>query len=167
MTVTTARFEGMLVQHGSDVIYHREHDGVPCPCRTREGNRDPLWHLAHPLEPVCNEVGMLPLVTEFLVKGSIQPVSAGGVRRSRTSELVSRLFPGDIQADDHIGILPVVWSGNQLEFDKFTDTGEDYLVYDNRRFLVVAHDKLPDVDGDPNHHWELGLRLVNPVRVTS
>lgn len=166
MTATIAKFIAMLSAHGSDVVYHREHGGVVCPCRTYEGNRDPQWHIDHPSEPVCNELGMLPVVTQFTVKAAVQPISAGGIRRSRPDELVNRLFPAEVQQDDHIGVFPVTWGGNQLEFDLFTDTGESYIIYDGRRFTVVAHDKLPDVDGDPNHHWEIGLRLVDPARVT-
>jgi hypothetical protein len=167
VTATLATFLALMEAHGSDVTYHRESGGTPCPCRTREGNRDPKWHKDHPLAPVCNELGMLPVITAFTFKGAVQPVSAGGMRRSRTSELVERLFPaGEIRTDDHIGIFPTVWNSNQLDFDLFTDTGESYLIYDGRRFIVVAADKLPDIDGDPDHHWECGLRLVSPVRVT-
>ena len=165
MTVTVAKFTAMLEAHGSDCVYHKEEPGTPCPCRTREGNRDPEWHMDNPGAPVCNEVGMLPAVTQFSFKGAMQPVSAGGVRRSRSSERYAGLFPGEIQADDHIGIFPVTWQSHVLDFQDFSDTGDSYVIYDGRRFVVIAADKLPDIDGDPDHHWELGLRLVRMERV--
>lgn len=79
------------------------------------------------------------------------------------AERVSDLL-GDIQRNDHIGIFPVEWNGNTLDFSTFSEAGEDFILYDGRRFLVVAADKIPDVDGDPNHHWEVGLRLVRTAR---
>lgn len=167
MAVTVAKFTAMLEAHGSDCIYHREMPGTPCPCRTREGNRDPEWHIDNPAAEVCNEVGMIPAVEQFGVKGAMQPVSAGGVRRSRSSERYAGLFPGEIQADDHIGIFPVTWQGHTLQFEDFSDTGDSYVLYDGRRFVVIAADKLPDLDGDPDHHWELGMRLVRTDRVNA
>lgn len=165
MTVTIPTFLAMLEDHGSDVVYHSESGGTECPCRTREGNRDPAWHLEHPAEPVCNELGMLPVEVEFSVKASVQPMT-GGIRR-RDSERISAMFPGEVKADDHLGIFPCEWNGHTLDFGAFSDTGEDYIVYNGRRFVVVSSDKLPDVDGDPNHHWELGLRLSTTVRVNA
>lgn len=167
MVATLTTFLGMLQLHGSDVVYHREHDGAPCPCRTPEGNRDPAWHLANTLAPLCNEIGYLPVIEQFSVKAAVQPVSAGGIRRSRSSERLSAMFPGELQIDDHIGIFPVVWEGHTLDFRNFSDTGEDYIVYDNRRYIVVSSDKLPDIDGDPDHHWEIGLRLTRTDRVNA
>lgn len=167
MTATIPALLALLTAHGSDCIYHREHDGAPCPCRTPEGNRDPAWHIANPAAPVCNEIGYLPVVEEFSVKAAVQAVSAGGIRRSRASERIEGLFPGEVQSDDHIGIFPVVWEGHTLDFTDFSDTGEDYILYDNRRLIVVSQDKLPDIDGDPNHHWELGMRLTRPDRVNA
>lgn len=168
VTVTIAKLNELLEEHGSDVIYHHETGGAPCPCRTREGNRDPEYHVNFPEDPVCNELGMLaPVIDQFTVKATMQPVSAGGVRRSRSSERAAGLFPGEVMHDDHIGIFPVVWNGHVLDFHSFGDTGEDYVIYDTKRFIVIAADKLPDLDGDPNHHWELGLRLVRDVRVNA
>jgi len=157
----------MLLAHGSDVLYHREFGGTPCPCRTPEGNRDPAWHIANPGAQVCNEIGYLPSIEQFVVKAAVQAVSAGGIRRSRASERIEGLFPGEVQIDDHIGIFPCVWEGHILDFTNFSDTGEDYILYDNRRFIVVSQDKLPDIDGDPNHHWELGLRMARPDRINA
>lgn len=162
MSATIPQFEALLTSMGSDVTYHKEEGGVPCPCRTPEGFRDPAWHLANPLEPVCNEEGILPeVVTDVIVKASVQPATIG--QRGRAAERANALL-GDVQRDDHFGIFPVTWGGVTLDFSDFSDSGDDFIVYDSRRFLVVACDKIPDVDGDPNHHWEVGLRLVKNTR---
>lgn len=162
MTATVPRFLALLNQMGSDVIYHRESGGTPCPCLTPEGFRDPQWHIDHPLEPVCNENGMLPAsIVNVTVKASVQPATIG--QRGRAAERVNVLL-GDIQRDDAFGIFPIEWNGVTLDFRSFGDEGDDFIVYDNRRFIVVAADKVPDTDGDPNHHWEVGLRLAEGAR---
>jgi hypothetical protein len=167
VSATIPQFLALLTAHGSDALYHREHDGSPCPCRTPEGSRDPAWHLDNPAAPICNEVAWLPTVDEFPIKAAIQAVSAGGIRRSRASELIEGMFPGEVRTDDHIGIFPVTWQGHTLELADFSDTGEDYILYDNRRFIIISNDKLPDIDGDPNHHWECGMRITRPDRVNA
>lgn len=147
---------------GSDVTYHREEGLTPCPCRTPEGFRDPSWHVANPAAPVCNEEGFLPTtVTTITVKAVVQPATIG--QRGRAAERVNALL-GDVQRDDHFGIFPCEWGGKTLDLSAFVDMESNFIVYDNRRFLVVAADKIPDVDGDPNHHWEVGLRLVKTAR---
>jgi len=149
---------------GSDVVYHREEPGTVCPCRTPEGFRDPAWHKAHPLDPVCNEEGILPgTVTNTVVKASVQPATIG--LRGRAAERANALL-GEVQRDDHFGIFPVKWGATTLDFSAFSDSGDDFIVYDSRRFLVVASDKIPDIDGDPNGHWEVGLRLIKTARPT-
>lgn len=159
MTRTIGTLNQMLNTMGSNVLYHKEEGGTPCPCLTPEGFRDPAWHIANPGAPVCNEEGMLPgTVTDVIVKATVQPVT-GGVR-GRAAERISALMP-DVQRDDHFGVFPVEWNGTTLAFRDFSDSsGDDYVIYDGRRFFVVASDKVPDIDGDPNHHWEVGLRLV-------
>lgn len=102
-------------------------------------------------------------VTTFAVKAAVQPAQSRSFTRS--AERVDALL-GDVEKDDHIGIFPVVWEGNTLDFTDWGDAGEDYIVYDARRFVVVASDKVPDIDGNPNHHWEVGLRLVKFGRPT-
>lgn len=162
MSATTSQFNTLLSQMGSDVTFHREEDGEPCPCRTAEGFRDPDWHATHPEEPDCNEQGFLnATVTEFSVKASIQPASrmTAGRGAQRANDLL-----GDVERDDMIGIFPVVWGGNTLNFLDWGTAGEDFILYDDRRFVAVDADKFPDVDGDPNHHWEVGLRLVKTGR---
>lgn len=136
--------------------------GTYCPCRSPEGFRDPAWHRANLLAAVCNEQGILPVVINFAVKAFIQPAN-GQQQRGRQAERIAEMF-GELRADDHYGVFPVVWNGNTLDFTDWSSAGEDYILYDSRRFIVVASDKLADVDGDPNHHWETALRLVKPER---
>lgn len=160
MSATAAAFQALLNTMGSDVTFHREDGGFACSCLSPEGFRSPAWHKAHPYEPVCNEEGTLPVLTEFVVKASVQPI------RSSTRRAVERaveLF-GEVQQDDHLGIFPVEWNGKAVDFFGWSDSGSDYILYDGRRFFAVAYDKLPDVDGNPSHHWEVGLRLVSGDR---
>lgn len=178
---TTTLFNSILINHGSDVVYHREGSGTVCPCRTFEGFRDPSWHvvnlpgtpnvaLAGPPwggvnPPVCNEEGFQSvIVIEFAVKAAVQPASSG--QRRLAAERASELL-GDIERDDHLGIFPIEWNGNVLDFTRWSDAGEDFIQYDGRRFLVVAADKIPDVNGNPNHHYEVGLRLIKDERAAA
>ena len=157
------RFLNRLSISGSDTVYHREEGTLPCPCRTPLGYRDPKWHALNPAAPVCNEQGMLTqTVTQAVVKAFVQPVQAGAVRRL-TTEYAQQLF-GEVQMDDHLGIFPLVWGGVTLIFYDWSQSGEDYVLYDGRRFLVVSANKIPDpADGLP-HHWEVGLRLMKTER---
>lgn len=158
---TYPRFVAMLNTMGSDVIYHREDNGVDCPCKTPEGFRDPQWHRDNPTEPNCNEQGFITFVTvDALVKGSVQPPR---MRGNRGAERVNELL-GEVRKDDRIGIFPCNWNGLVLNFKDWSDAGEDYIIYDNNRYLVVEADKVPDIDGDPNGHWEVGMRLIKPNR---
>lgn len=160
---TVDQFTGLLTAHASDVIYHRDDALVPCPCRTPEGFRDPEWHEAHPLEPVCNEDGMLPdpsTTVNISVKAFVQPAQSTRLTRL-ADEYIQQLF-GEIQTDDHVGIFPCVWAGTTLEFRDWSQTGADYIIYDNRKFLVVNANLIPDPsDGNPYHHWETALRLIS------
>jgi hypothetical protein len=163
MTATLAKLTAILNTMGSDVTFHREDGGTPCPCRTPEGFRDPAWHRANPSEPVCNELGLLaPVVVNFIVKASVQP-AAYGYRRvnQRAEELL-----GEVEKDDKLGIFPCVWNGNPVSFEDWSDGGEDYVIYDGERYFAAGADKVPDIDGDPNHHWEVGLRLIKIGRPT-
>lgn len=162
MSVTITQFNEVLARLGSDVIYHREDGGEPCPCRTPEGFRSPSWHRGHPEAPECNEQAFLALTTEYAIKGVAQPAQT---RYTRADQRANALL-GEIQMDDRLGIFPCEWDGHVLNFDDWSDAGEDFIVYDNRRYVVVAADKLADVDGDPNHHWEVGLRLIKTERLS-
>jgi hypothetical protein len=159
----TSDFNTLCGQHGSDVIYHRDDATVKCPCLTPEGFRDPIWHLQHPTAAECNEAGMLTqpgTVTQVTVKAFCHPVQSGAVRRL-TPEQVIAIF-GEVQADDHIGIFPVEWAGVTLNFYDWGRPGEDWVEYNNRRFQVVSVNLIPAPDdGNPYHHYELGLRLVS------
>lgn len=160
---TVPDFIGLLQRHGSVVTYHRDDSMVPCPCRTKQGYRNPEWHIQHPAEPVCNEAGMLPqpgTTAEFMVRAFVQPVQSGAVRRL-TSEQLLQMY-GEIQMDDHIGFFPVEWKGSLLNFYNWGEATEDYIVYNNRKFIAVSTNLIPDpADGNPWHHWEIGLRLLN------
>ena len=163
MVSTVDQFREMLDQMGSDVTYHREGTGEACPCRTPEGFRDPGWHHVNSSEPVCNEQGFLsPATIDFVVKASIQPaLPQRGLRRAAQRD---DALLGELERDDHVGIFPVAWNGHTLDFYDWGDAGEDFILYDNRRYVVVAADKLPDVDGNPSHHWEVALRHIKTGR---
>jgi hypothetical protein len=93
------------------------------------------------------------------VKGFIQPIQSTRATRLQTELL--QLFFDEIQADDHLGILPVVWQSTSLNFYDWGRSGEDYIEYNGRRFTVVNANLIPDpADGNPAHHWEVGLRLI-------
>lgn len=160
VTQTIPQLVAILETMGSDVTYHREEGGVACPCRSQEGFRDPAWHRLHPGDPVCNEQGFLVDATEYVVKASVQPAQAGYRRMEQRAEQLL----GSVETDDKLGIFPCVWGAHTLNFDDWSDAGEDYILYDGERYTVVSADKVPDVDGDPSHHWEVGLRLMRLSR---
>lgn len=159
---TVAEFEALVSAHGSTVTFHRSDSLVPCPCRTPDGYRDPEWHDRYPTQPVCNEEGMLPDPAheiELSVKAFVQPIQSTRATRL-TSEVLGQLF-GDVLADDHLGIFPESWQGVSLNFYGWSQSGEDYVIYNSRKFLVVNANLIPDPsDGNPRHHWETGLRLI-------
>lgn len=160
---TREAFNKLCQSNGSTVGYHRDQSMAECPCLTPEGFRDPIWHLQHPEEPECNSAGMLSDPTTSVnisLKGFFQPIQSGAVRRL-TSEDIIQMF-GDVQADDHLAILPCTWAGTVLDFYEWGQAGDDWLVYNGRKFTVVSTNLIPDPsDGNPRHHWELGCRLVN------
>lgn len=156
------QFAQLLVQSGSYFTYHRDDSMTPCPCRTKLGYRDPVWHVQHPSAPVCNEAGMLPepgTTAEFTAKAFIQPVQSGAVRRL-TSEQLQAMF-GEVKTDDHVGLFPVEWNGKMLDFKDWGSATEDWVVFNGRKFTVVSVNLIPDPsNGNPGHHWEVGLRLL-------
>lgn len=152
----------LLIQRGSDVIYHRDDSSVPCPCRTPEGYKDPIWHLEHPNSPQCNNAGFLidSNTVEFQVKGFVQPIQSSRATRLR-SEYVESLF-GEIQTDDHLGIFPCEWDGHTLRFEEWGSSTEDWIIYNGNKYTVVNSNLIPDPDdGNPRHHYEVALRLVS------
>ena len=156
-----SEFQALVNTNGSPVVYHRDDSTVICPCRTRDGFRDPIWHAQNPSEPVCNAAGMLPGAgtVEINIKGFVHPVQSGAVRRL-TSEQIVAMF-GEIEADDHIGIFPYEWAGQTLNFYDWGEATEDWLRYNARKFQVVNANLIPDPEtGSPFHHWEVGLRLI-------
>ena len=130
--------------------------------------RDPEWHLTHPAPPVCNEDGMLSdpsTEIDVIIKGFVQPIQS--TRATRLAEERGLIPAGEIQMDDHLAILPYDWNGVTLSFRDWGRSGEDFLEYAGQRFTVVNSNLLPDpADGNPYHHWELGLRLINDAAVT-
>lgn len=160
---TVAAFINLLNVNGSTCRYVRNNSLIPCPCLTPEGFRDPIWHVENPTEPICNEQGMLadPSNTvDISIKGFVQPIQSTRATRLST-EYLEQLF-GQVEADDHLGIFPCVWGSTTLEFREWSQSGEDFVEYDGERFLVINANKIPDPDGgDPNHHWEVGLRLIS------
>lgn len=158
-----ASFLTLVNAHGSSVVFHRDDSTTLCPCLTPEEARDPEWHAAHPLEPVCNEAGRLPNsseITNITVKAFVQPIQSTRATRLQT-EFIDRTF-SEIHSDDHLGIFPVVWLGKRLEFQDWSQRGEDYITYNGQRFMCVNANLIPDPDdGNPEHHWEVGLRLIS------
>lgn len=95
---------------------------------------------------------------EINTKAFVQPVQSGAVRRL-TSEQLQQVF-GEIKSDDHLGIFPVEWAGTTLNFYDWGQATEDWIRYNAREYTVVSANLIPDPDdGNPWHHWEVGLRL--------
>lgn len=160
-----SEYLALLAESGSDAIYHRQDDTpTPCPCRTPEGFRDPEWHLLNPGEPLCDANGMLPGLGDVtkIVKGFVQPIQS--TRATRLSaEYIAQLF-GEVKADDHLGIFPIEWGGTRLNFYDWGQSGEDWIEYAGRRFIAVNANMIADpADGNPEHHWEVGLRLMRTI----
>lgn len=163
MSGTISQVEALFSHNGSDMRFFRAESSIVCPCVTHEGYRDPTWHLQRPVNPVCDPSGHLPdpsATTDMMVKAFIQPVtSARGAKLP--PETIVQLFGLEIETDDHIGMIPVRWNGTFLNFFEWGRAGEDFIEYYGRRFTVVNANMIPDVDGNPEHHWEVGLRLVS------
>jgi hypothetical protein len=159
---TVPAFLTLLNYHASYARYFRSSDSsVPCPCRTPEGFRDPGWHLSAPPDtPVCNEAGMLPTdPVDLVVKAFVQPIQSTRATRLST-EYIQEVF-GTVEADDHLGIFPISWGGVELKFDLWSQSGDDFIEYDGKRFFVINSNIIPDPgDGNPKHHHEVGLRLI-------
>jgi hypothetical protein len=157
------QFLAIVTAHGQACTFHREEGGTNCPCRTPEGVRSPRWHALNPTEPVCNEQGKLnPTITNLAVKAFIQPIQSTRATRLQ-SEILINMF-GEVEADDHLGIFPLSWSSTPLDFRDWSTAGEDYILFDGRRFNVVNANKIPDPSGGAFHHWEVAMRLIKTAR---
>jgi len=113
------------------------------------------------VEPViCNEAGqIIQTPVDVSVKAFVQPIQSTRATRLST-EYLQELF-GIIEADDHLGIFPVQWGGVTLDFNDWSQSGDDFIEYNGQRFYVINANMIPDPgDGNPEHHWELGLRLI-------
>lgn len=152
-------FEKLVSTHGSKVIFHRDNSTDPCPCRTPEGNRDPIWHIQHPDFVMCNEAGFLAHdVIDMEVKAFVQPIQSTRATRL-TGEYVLQMF-GEAEANDHLGIFPLEWAGKQMNFNDWSASGNDYIGYLGQRFTVVNVNVIPAPDNGLPHHSEVGLRLI-------
>lgn len=162
---TVNLFNALLQKNGSNARYRRADSLIPCPCLTPEGFRDPIWHSENRTQPICDESGMLPDPTatvDITVKAFVQPIQSTRATRL-SSEYIEQMF-GQVQADDHLGIFPIAWLGKTLDFRDWSQSGQDFIEYDGQRFLVVNANKIADPDGgDPNHHWEVGMRVISDV----
>jgi len=158
---TEQQFLALLDKNGSSVIYNRPSDGTPCPCRTPEGYRDPIWHIQHPNSAMCNEGGWLPDANDIqiTVKAFFQPIQSTRATRLR-SQYVMEDF-GEVETGDHLGIFPLDWQGVSLNFYDWPSGGEAWVSYDSRRYTVVHSNKISDPDGGLPHHWEVGVRLIS------
>ena len=109
---------------------------------------------------MCNEVGEIPQgPVDIIVKAFVQPIQSTRATRLST-EYLQEVF-GNIEADDHLGIFPVNWAGQRLDFQNWGQHGEDFIDYNGQRFFVINANMIPDPgDGNPEHHWELGLRML-------
>jgi len=118
--------------------------------------------LSHSSDPICNEAGFLPgtNVIHRQVKAFIQPIQSTRATRLQAEQVL--IMFGEIEADDHLGIFPCDWGGASLDFSNWSTSGEDWVEYVQRRFMVVNSNLIPDpADGNPYHHYEVGLRLMN------
>jgi hypothetical protein len=138
---------------------------IPCPCRTPEGYRDPEWHIANPGAQFCNAQGFLVdsnSEVDASVKGFVQPIQSTRATRLQSEEIIEMF--GEVQSDDHLGILPIEWQGVTLDFYGWSEDGDDWIEYDGRRFFSVNANKIADPsDGNPAHHWEVALRLMRKI----
>lgn len=163
---TVEDFIALARREGTPVIVHRESVAgfTVCPCRTPEGFRDPEWHVLNPLAAVCDEEGKLRTAAQIqhvTVRGFVQPIQS-----SRATRLQDERLPiprGEVQADDHLAILPVNWEGSRLDFYPWPEAGQDYVEYNGRRFQVVNANLIPGPGGVVEHHWEIALRLRSSI----
>lgn len=150
----------IFTRKGAWTTYHREGHTTLCPCVTPEGFRDPIWHKAHPEAPECNARGYLPDPIEYQVKAFVQPVY-GARRLSQVSQNLLQAF-GEFETDDHIGLFPTSWAGLPLDFENWSDAGDEWVEFNGLRFIVISWIQIPDPHDSSNvHHWEVSLRRIN------
>jgi hypothetical protein len=96
---------------------------------------------------------------DVIVKAFVQPIQSTRATRLST-EYIQEVF-GQVEADDHLGIFPISWGGVELRFDQWSQSGDDFIEYNGKRFFVINSNIIPDPgDGNPKHHFEVGLRLI-------
>lgn len=165
---TVDQFTSLLKKKGSDVRFLRDGSTTQCPCLTKQGYRDPIWHIDNPEAPVCNDAGMLTdpdTTSDFMVRAFMQPVQSGAVRRL-TNEILMAMF-GEVQSDDYLGMFPVIWNGHFLNFYQWGSSTQNFIEFTagiqipTRRWTVVSQNLIMAPDDNRNaHHWEIGLRLI-------
>lgn len=106
-------------------------------------------------------VNLYPVIVTKTIKGFVQPAQ---VLRGNSRETTIQLFGGQVERDDHIGIIPYRYSGSVIDFQNWSAAGEDWIEYNGRRYLVVAANLVPDPASGIPHHWELALRLTGTQR---
>jgi hypothetical protein len=148
-----------VLTNGIPVKVHIENDIRPCPCVTPEGFRDPLWHLANPDAPECNNAGYITGGTDYIVNGFILPAASRG-----QINYITEMF-GEIRTGDRIGVLPVSAGNYTFDFSTWDSAGENFIYAQGNQYQVVGYTLIPSPDNtNIPHHWELALRLQNPVR---
>jgi len=158
---TVSDFMSILNIGGTTVTFHKKVEDNPCPCRTPEGYRDPIWHIQHPNNEMCSEAGFLPSSSDvnLAVKAFVEPIQSTRATRLRSQYLLEDI--GEIETGDHLGIFPGQWAGTTLDFYDWGGAGEDWIEYAGRRFIVIHANVISDPDGGAFHHWEVGLRLIS------
>lgn len=152
--------QNLFQRKGAITTYHREKYTTLCPCVTPEGFRDPIWHKNNPTAPVCNERGYLSDPIEFQIRAFVQPIY-GSRRLSAINQNLLQTF-GEIEIDDHLAIVPTEWNGVPLTFDNWSDAGDEWIGYNDKRFIVISWIEIPDPHNSQNiHHFELSLRRIN------
>lgn len=168
--MSISSFNQLLQRKGHDVTIVRDNSSLPCPCLTPQGYRNPEWHIENSNFPVCNKAGFLPANNEEIVvvtvKAFIQPILASRSSRmalAMNSGMVEKDF-GNVLADTQLGIFPVRWNGNFIDFRDWSRAGTDYITIASdafdRKFTVVGVVLIPDpITGNAEHHYETNLRV--------
>lgn len=162
-SISISSFTNLVLTKGADVLYHREADKNPCPCRTPEGFRSPEFHRAFPNYPECNLAGYITSPVELSIKGFVQPATGGG----RQAAFIRQMF-ADVKIDDYIGIFPIIWAGVPLDFSDWSPAGDEYIEFLGMRFIVIGWSRVPDpFNTSAMHHWENSLRRINKTPLGS
>lgn len=149
----------IIATRGSMVTVHVEQNASVCPCRTPEGFRDPIWHKTNPLAPQCNAEAYIQSAIEYNLMALVMPASSRG-----SINYLTQLF-GEIKTNDHVGVFPVLINGEvNVDYSQWDRSGSNYILYNGLKFFVAGWNLLPNpYNTKVMDHWELGLRLMNPL----